>query len=63
VRFEVNAEDDLDEDRLKDWLAWDDGSPEPHTGFHLRIQDEGLPRLGTNIVDLFPLRKFTANPS
>lgn len=58
VRFEINAEHNLPEDRLEAWLAWDQSTQDPHTGFHLWIQDDDLPRLGTRIVDLFPLRKF-----
>jgi hypothetical protein len=58
VRFEINTEQNLPKDRLEAWLAWDEGSHDPHMGFHLWIQDEDVPRVGTKIVDLFPLRKF-----
>jgi hypothetical protein len=56
VRTEVHTHDTTEE-QLRRWLAWDETSAHPNTGFHLWIHREDLPKVGDKIVVMFPERK------
>jgi len=59
VRFSfVQVEES--EERLRDWTAWDESSATTHIGHELFIRSDDLGILGTQLVDLFPERKFGA---
>jgi hypothetical protein len=57
VRFEFVQVKET-EDRLRSWTAWDESSASSQTGYELFIRSADLERLGTQLVDLFPERKF-----
>ena len=57
VRFEF-VRQEQDEERLKTWTAWDPTASNPREGHELFIHSDDLNRVGTNIVDMYPERKF-----
>jgi hypothetical protein len=59
VRFEFIQVEET-EDRLRSWTAWDESSASNRTGYELFIRSADLDLLGTQLVDLFPERKFGA---
>ena len=59
VRFEFIQVEETEE-RLRSWTAWDGSSATTRTGYELFIRSADMDRLGTQLVDLFPERKFHA---
>jgi hypothetical protein len=59
VRFTFDVVQESEE-RLRAWAAWDESSANTHTGHELFIRSEDLDILGTQLVELFPERKFGA---
>jgi hypothetical protein len=57
VRYEVQ-EEELDQEILERWCAWDAKAEKSNVGFNLWIWRDDLPKVGTKIVDEFPERKF-----
>ena len=60
VRYEVLPEDDIEQERLENWCAWDPTAENPHTGYHLDVWSEDYDKVGSKIVEMFPERKFGA---
>jgi hypothetical protein len=59
VRYEVLPQPDIEQERLENWCAWDPASDDPHTGYHLDIWSEDMPKAGYKIIETFPERKFS----
>lgn len=59
VRFEVNEGVETEE-VLREWCAWDDHSPTPHTAFNLWVHTDDRLKVGNKLVAMFPERKFGA---
>jgi hypothetical protein len=51
-------EEELDQEILERWCAWDAKAEKSNVGFNLWIWRDDLPKVGTKIVDEFPERKF-----
>ncbi len=57
VRF-YTQETTESEERLQNWCAWDPTSPQPFVGYDLWIHEEDTEKVGFQIVNMFPERKF-----
>jgi hypothetical protein len=59
VRYEFLIEEQSEE-RLREWIAWDSTASKPTDGYDLFIHSDDLEKVGTQIVELYPERKFGA---
>ena len=57
VRFEFVVHEQ-DEERLRDWTAWDPDAASPHEGHELFIHSDDVKKVGTRIVEMYPERKI-----
>jgi hypothetical protein len=57
VRFKIYESEETQE-VLEAWHAWDPSSPMPHVGHLIWVHEEDFGKVGDNIVNMFPERKF-----
>ena len=57
VRFEIYEREET-QDVLEAWKAWDPSSATPYIGRLIWVHEEDREKVGDNIANMFPERKF-----